>query len=108
MTIQSRNGIDGSTGNVRFDYERRSTHQTAQELSVVALEQWEKAFGGLLALPAAISTSAAASVLHTAAFFERGFALVESSVVEIGRRLERDATTGESTALRGRDESRIS
>ena len=102
MTIQSRNGIDGSNGALRFDYDRRSTHQTAQELSVVALRQWEKALGGLLALPAAVSMSAAAGVLHTAAFFERGFALVESSFVDIGRRLENDATTGEST-LRGRD-----
>lgn len=110
MTIQSRNGIDGSNGNLRFDFDPRSgTHQTAHELSIVALRQWEKALGGFLALPAAVAASTAAGVLHTAAFFERGFALVESSVVEIGRRLEQDAVTGESNVLRGREnESRVS
>jgi hypothetical protein len=106
---QIRNGVDGN-GAAQFEHEgarhRLRTQETARELSVVALRQWEKALGGLLALPAATAASTAAGVLHVAAFFEGAFELVESSLIDIGRRIEHDATTGETIALRGREERR--
>ena len=102
---QTRNGIDGNGTQIgrEIAHHRGQTQETAQQLSIVALRQWEKALTGLFALPAAIATGSAASVLHVASWLERAFEIVEVSVVDIGRRLDVDATTGESTALRPRD-----
>jgi hypothetical protein len=69
---------------------RIQTQSTAQELTVLALRQWEKAAAGLFALPAAAALGAAATVLHAASVFERAFELFEGSVVEVGRRIDLD------------------
>jgi hypothetical protein len=91
--IESRSSTYRDTG-IRFGQEVQShrvqTQQTAQQLSVVAMRQWEKATAGAFALPAALALSSAATVMHVAAALERIFELVESSVVEIGRTVERE------------------
>jgi hypothetical protein len=85
---------------------RIQTQNTAQELTVLALRQWEKAAAGLFALPAAAALGAAATVLHAASVFERAFELFEGSVVEVGRRIDFEVDTldrDRSEALRARD-----
>ncbi len=64
-----------------------TTYQNAQELTVVALRQFEKAAVGVLAIPAALAAGTAAGVMHFAAWVERGMSLAEGSIVNVGRHL---------------------
>ena len=70
---------------------RGRTQQTAQQLSLAALRQWEKAITGVMAVPVAIGLTASASVMFASALLERGFEVFDSAVSDIGRRMDRDA-----------------
>jgi hypothetical protein len=70
---------------------RERTQETAQRLSLIAIRNWEKALGGIVALPAAAALSTAATVLFGVSIIERTFELLDSSLSDIGRRVTEDA-----------------
>jgi hypothetical protein len=82
MADKNGNGIRSFNTDLAMD--RDHTTRLAHQLSVAALRQTEKAFGGLLAVPVAAALGLASSVMFIAAFFERGFEIFESSIAEIG------------------------
>jgi hypothetical protein len=63
-------------------------------MTVLAVRQWERALGGLLAVPSALAVSTAAGALIVTSVVERTFAVFEESAIGIGRRLgARDVDT---------------
>jgi hypothetical protein len=62
--------------------------EIARQLSREAIGQWEKAIGGVLALPAAVALSTAANTLFVAAFIERGFEAFQASAQALSREVE--------------------
>jgi hypothetical protein len=69
--------------------DRSGTTRAAHELSAIAMRQWERALTGVVALPAAVALSTAASALYLASMVERTFETIESAVAEIGRAIAR-------------------
>ena len=69
---------------------RERTQETAQRLSLVAMRNWEKALTGVVALPAAAALSTAATVLFAVSLLERTFEMVESTLIDMGRRVGED------------------
>jgi hypothetical protein len=97
LSEYGQTGIQGQSGHGHYDQtvrmagamgeisaERAHTAKIAQNLSVLAFRQWEKALTGIFSLPAAVTLGAAATALYTAAFLERAFELFEISVSDIG------------------------
>jgi hypothetical protein len=66
----------------------RKNEEIARQLSREAMNQWQKAINGVLALPAAIALGTAANTLFIAAFIERGFEAFQASAEAMGRELE--------------------
>jgi hypothetical protein len=62
--------------------------QIARQLSREAMNQWEKAINGALALPAAVALSTAANTLLVAAFIERGFEALQASAEAVTHEIE--------------------
>jgi hypothetical protein len=89
LGLQGQTGGNGGTVG-QLSAERADTARIAQNLSVVAFRQWEKALTGLFSFPAAITLGAAATALYTTAFLERAFELFELSVSDIGSSVARD------------------
>jgi hypothetical protein len=81
-----------------------TTYESAQDLTVVALRQFEKAAVGILAIPAALAAGAAAGVMHFAAWVERGMSMVEGSIVNVGRHLNGERESLETRWMRERAE----
>ena len=101
-----RRGSTGQEYNVRqeegmrelgsfFDFgmQRQETSRVAQQLSMVAFRNWEKAITGLLAIPTAMTAGTAAAALYATVLVERAFEMVESSMAEIGATVARQTDT---------------
>jgi len=71
--------------------QRQETARVAQQLSMVAFRNWEKALTGLLALPTAMTAGAAAAALYATVLVERAFEMVEGSMADIGTTVARQA-----------------
>jgi len=69
---------------------REGTERTAQRMTVLALRNWQKAAGGLLALPAAAAFTAGATAMFASALVERAFEMLELGIVDAGKRLGDD------------------
>src|SRR5580700_5708970 len=69
---------------------RERTQDTAQRLSLIAMRNWEKALTGVVAVPAAAALTTAATVLFAVSLLERSFELIESTLVDMGRRVGED------------------
>jgi hypothetical protein len=67
--------------------ERVRTQETAQRMTVLAVRQWERALGGLLAVPSAIAVSCAAGAMLVTSVVERTFEVIELTTMDVGRRL---------------------
>ncbi len=70
--------------------ERRLVQDSAQRMSILAIRQWERAIGGLLAVPSAIACTGAAGAMLVTSVVERAFEVVELTAVDVGRRLGKD------------------
>jgi hypothetical protein len=62
-----------------LDREQENVHQLAQALSRNAQRQWQKAIEGVVAMPAAIATTIAASTLRTVELVTRTFTALQRS-----------------------------
>jgi hypothetical protein len=69
---------------------REGTERSAQRMTVLALRNWQKAAGGLLALPAAAAFTAGATALFVSALVERAFEMLELGIVDTAKRLGDD------------------
>jgi hypothetical protein len=69
---------------------RERTQETAQRLSLIAIRNWEKALTGVIALPAAAALTTASVVLFGVSILEQTFALFESTLADVGRRVGED------------------
>ena len=69
---------------------RERTQETAQRLSLIAMRNWEKALTGLIAIPAAAALTTAANALFVVSILERTFEMIESTLVDMGRRVGED------------------
>ena len=88
--------------------ERAHTAHLAHQLSSVALEQWEKALTGIVALPAAAALGVAATATYGIALIERTFEVFESAVGSVGQSFSHDrshAVTAEPDATRNESRS---
>ena len=74
--------------------QRTQTVQTTQRLALAALRQWEKALGGMVAVPAALALTTASFAMFTTSLVEGAFEILDASLSDIGRRVgqEFDAT----------------
>jgi hypothetical protein len=66
---------------------RHHAARLAQQFSLAAFQQAEKAVTGILAVPATLALGTAAGALFVAAIVEGGFDLVGASITEVGRRI---------------------
>src|SRR6478735_1790086 len=99
--IQRRDGmfIDAA-GQLGHDAEVREVQ--AVRLSQETMRQAQRAVVGLLAVPATVALSIAASVTWITAFLERGFESFQTSVAMFAERTDREAIV----PTRGNEESR--
>jgi hypothetical protein len=96
MNTMDKWTVDGgmTRGAAERAIERDRTAHLANNLSSVAVQQWEKTLTGILAFPAAVALGTAASVMYGVALVERGFGVFESAVTEVGRSLARGGAQG--------------
>jgi hypothetical protein len=76
-------------------WHRHQSARMARHLSVAAFRQCERALSGVIAVPAALALGGAAGMMFVAAIVENGFELVESSITDVGRRLDGGQAHGE-------------
>ena len=69
---------------------RMRTQETAEQVSLSAIRNWEKAVTGLVALPAAAALSTAAVTLLAASLVERAFEVFDMTLSDVGRRVGHD------------------
>ena len=87
LSDASTNREDESLAQIMARHARKN-ELIARQLSREAMVQWQKAIGGVLALPTAIALGAAANTLFIAAFIERGFEAFQASTEAMGREID--------------------
>jgi hypothetical protein len=70
--------------------DRPNAEDLAQRLSIAALHQWKESFRGMIAFPAAMALSTAATAMFMASVVERAFDMIDGTLVDVGRRLRDD------------------
>jgi hypothetical protein len=89
--------------------QRRRVEELARMLSQQSVEQWQRAVEGIVALPAAVVTSVAASTLFTVGFVTRGFEVFQEASREFERGSDERPRFGRDGQRREREgEHRIS
>ena len=87
--------------------QRRRVEELARMLSQQSIEQWQRAVEGIVALPAALVTSVAASTLFTVGFVTRGFEVFQDAARDYDERgrymAGRDGERGERHDLGDRE-----
>ncbi len=81
--------------------ERQRVEELARALSQQSVREWQRAVEGLVALPAAIVTSAAATTLYAVGFVARGFEMFTLMAQEQGREARRMWQGNEGQRLEG-------
>lgn len=85
--------------------QRRRVEELARLLSQQSIHQWQRAVEGIVSLPAAIVTSAAASTLFAVGFVTRGFEVFQDAAVESQRLARRE---GNEQQVRGAEQQQLS
>jgi hypothetical protein len=62
--------------------QRRRVEELARLLSEQSIHQWQRAVEGMVALPAAVVTSAAATTLYAVGFVARGFEVFQEAALD--------------------------
>jgi hypothetical protein len=62
--------------------QRRRVEELARLLSQQSIQQWQRAVEGLVSLPAAIVTGAAATTLYAVGFVTRGFEVFQEAALD--------------------------
>jgi hypothetical protein len=70
---REHNGSGSQQMRQTLEHERKQAESLAQELSRQSIRQWQKTIEGLVAFPAAIAVSLAATTLYGVGFLARGF-----------------------------------
>jgi len=85
MTTNDKLSAEHVNGRLMEPADRTRTAHLAHHLTSVAMREWERALTGIIALPAAVALSIAATASFAVAITERGFEVLESAIGEIGR-----------------------
>jgi hypothetical protein len=89
--------------------QRRRVEDLARLLSEQSLQQWQRAVEGLVSLPAAFVTSAAATTLYAVSFVTRGFEVFQEAALDSGRsRSELERREGHDQQMRGSEQQQLS
>jgi hypothetical protein len=70
--------------------QRDRNEDTAHRMVLLAVRQWERAIGGLIAIPSAIAVSSAAGAMLVSSLIERSFEILERTASDVGRRVGED------------------
>jgi hypothetical protein len=89
MTYDRQRQQDFSQRIQALESERRRVEELASSLSQQANDQWRKAIEGLVALPAAITVSIAASTLYLVGFVTRGLEVFQRQAFDASRQMEK-------------------
>jgi hypothetical protein len=81
--------------------ERQRVEDLARALSQQSVHEWQRAIQGLVALPAAMVTGAAATTLYAVGFVARGFEVFLLTAAEQGRDARRIWQGGDAERLAG-------
>ena len=81
--------------------ERQRVEELARALSQQSVREWQRAVEGLVALPAAVVTSAAATTLYAVGFVARGFEMFTLMAQEQSRQARRMWQGNEGQRLEG-------
>jgi hypothetical protein len=93
-TIDKWSDDNGIRRREEMTADRARTAHLANQLSSMALRQWEKALTGIVALPAAAALGVAATATYCVSIVERAFEIIESAVGEVGRTVNAGARDG--------------